>query len=293
LAIVWFLPLLLCIPLALLTRSGGMCIAIAAAIGSFLLLFGHAWTVSPPNPGRGMPLRVATFNHRFDNDNIPGILAAIRAQDADIIALQELSVPVAAALQHDLSSVYPYQWLSPAPDASGLGLLSRYPLLTTQPEPTFRGQRVTLSIHGRALTVINVHPNTPFPKTQHETLGQLVATAQQYDQGGRSEQLARLLQQVTQVAGPIIVLGDFNTSDREPSYAALAASMQDAYRTTTAGFGFTYPTQVGAFALPVMVPLIRIDYVWSAGGVVPISTQVDCHNGGSDHCLLIATLNIP
>jgi endonuclease/exonuclease/phosphatase (EEP) superfamily protein YafD len=39
------------------------------------------------------------------------------------------------------------------------------------------------------------------------------------------------------------------------------------------------------------IPLIRIDYVWSAGGVVPAAARVACASR-SDHCMVIADLQV-
>jgi hypothetical protein len=43
--------------------------------------------------------------------------------------------------------------------------------------------------------------------------------------------------------------------------------------------------------MPMTLPLTRIDYIWSAGGVVPAATRVVC-GGVSDHCMVIAELQV-
>jgi len=47
---------------------------------------------------------------------------------------------------------------------------------------------------------------------------------------------------------------------------------------------------MGPITIPV--PLVRIDYIWTRGSVVPVSTHVNCDDGGSDHCMVVADLRI-
>ncbi len=80
------------------------------------------------------------------------LIAAIRAQDADIVALQELSQPMADAIQQQLAAEYPYQVLMPAELDDGQGILSRYPLRDVARGPDFPGQRAIVDVDGQAIT---------------------------------------------------------------------------------------------------------------------------------------------
>jgi hypothetical protein len=51
------------------------------------------------------------------------------------------------------------------------------------------------------------------------------------------------------------------------------------------------PNSVSLGGVPISFPLIRIDYIWSAGGVVPIATRIAC-SSESDHCLVIADIQV-
>ena len=108
----------------------------------------------------------------------------------------------------------------------------------------------------------------------------------------RQRAVDRLWREVDKIDGPLIVMGDFNTSDREPRYAQLAARMHDAFRETNWGFGFTFPDHKRFGPLTFPFPLIRIDYVWSKGGVLPAAAHVECNNTGADHCFLVADLRV-
>ena len=289
-ALLLFAPLLILLPAALLIRSRWMMASLAAVLALFVTLFGARFMPPAAAPASGSPLRIMTFNQLFSNKRVPELIAAIRAQQADIVGLQELSEPVANALKAQLSDVYPYQVLAPG-NQSGLGLISRYPFQSSSASNSVRGQRVTIQLDGQTVTILNIHLAAPAIKIRKiPRLGVPVIAG--YDPGSPTRQVGRLAGEVDQVAGPLIVLGDFNTSDREPRYAQLAARMHDAFRETNWGFGFTFPDHKRMGPLTFPFPLVRIDYVWSKGGVLPAASHVECNNTGADHCFLVADLRV-
>lgn len=86
--------------------------------------------------------------------------------------------------------------------------------------------------------------------------------------------------------GPTILLGDFNLTDQNDSYALLRdAGLTDAFRTAGWGFGATWPVR----KLGMPFPLVRIDYIW-------YSERIHCTQAwlgpdlGSDHLPLLADL---
>ena len=289
-----FLPLVLVLPAALALRSwplrGGALLSLAA----FLALFGGLLLPRSPLPASGAPLRVMTFNHLFSNPEVATVIATLRNSQADLIALQELSPLMAGAVRRELTDRYPYQVL--APDryggAHGIGLLSRYPLAPQPVQADFPMQVAALELPGRTVTVINVHPS--IPRVHYRRIRRLLdlPVITGYEADRREGQLATVLDRIDRTSGPLIVLGDFNTGDREASYAAFAARLQDAYRATSDGFGFTFPNRHPVERLPVPFPLVRIDYIWTSPAVTPVSTQVDCADTGSDHCSLTADVRV-
>ena len=58
----------------------------------------------------------------------------------------------------------------------------------------------------------------------------------------------------------------------------------------TGGFTFPNDRRIGPITIPV--PLVRIDYIWTRGPVVPVATHVNCDDGGSDHCMVVADLRV-
>jgi endonuclease/exonuclease/phosphatase (EEP) superfamily protein YafD len=291
-ALYLFAPLLLIAPAALLSRSKWLRGAAALSIVVFLALFGARLIPPASRPAVGMKLRVMTLNQLDSNDRLDDLIRMIRAQDADVVAIQELSEPVAAAIRGRLSAEYPYQFLAAGNEDYGLGLLSRYPLRSAVRTEQFPGQRALVDIGGEQIALINVH--LPGPQIETRRLRQFrpVKVVLDYDTSERAHAVQGLLRAISEAEGPLIVLGDFNTSDREPPYDELAARLHDAYRETAWGFGFTFPNDNHLVRLTVPFPVVRIDYVWSNGGVLPAAARVICESGGSDHCAVAADLRI-
>jgi vancomycin resistance protein VanJ len=286
-----FAPLLLLIPAAIAVRSRWMRVPVGLALAIFVGLFG-AWFLPPvARPSDGTQLRVATFNLLFQNTRVDDIIAAIRAQDADVVALQELTPRVAAAVRQELRDTYPHQYLEPGMGDAGMGMISRYPLRLAD-QQGFSGQRAMLELNGQHVNLVNVHLSSPFVRTRRYRKLWSIRLITDYNTSERAGELPALLRTVDQIEGPLIVLGDFNTGDREPPYVQLAARMQDAYRATAWGFGFTFPNDKRMRSVRVPFPLVRLDYIWSTGGVVPAAARVDCNSGGSDHCIVVADLQV-
>jgi endonuclease/exonuclease/phosphatase (EEP) superfamily protein YafD len=287
-ALLLFAPLLLLIPAALVVRSWWMRGAVATALLLFLVLFGARFLPRSAPPSSGTAIRVMTFNQLFTNQRSADVIKELRAQSPDVIGFQEFSPLLAAAVQKELIGEYPYQYLAPGNQA-GLGLLSRYPLLTMREPDTAHGQRVTIQLDGQTVTIISMHLSAPY--INRRKLWSL-PIAIGYDASAPTRQVNRLAREVDAIDGPLIVMGDFNTSDREPRYAQLAARMHDAFRETNWGFGFTFPDHKSFGSLTIPIPLVRIDYIWSKGGILPVTSHVECNSTGADHCFLVADLRL-
>jgi len=283
-------PLLLLLPAALLIRSRGLRGAVAVALVIFLSLFGSR--LVPPlraQPG-GPTIRVMTFNlgNLKSSTRVASIIAAIRSQKADLVGLQELSKATMQAFQQQLSQQYPYQAYDRSRSGEGVGLLSRYPLRTIAWDHRLPGQRVVAKIDGAQVTAINISMSSP-RFTEEDNAFNGLARIREFDPAQRSRDTAALLEAIDQVGGPLVLLGDFNTSDREQGYSQFAAKLHDAYGERGWGFGFTYPNNRRLRGVEIPFPLIRIDYVWSNGGVLPLAGQVRCTDV-SDHCAVTADL---
>lgn len=291
----WFLPLLFLAPLALFVPSTRLRGATAALSLLFVLLCG-SWFVPHTTLGEGdvrlVNLKLVTLNLFATNGDRERIVTALRAQEADVIALQELSPEVATVLS--TLPEFPYRALEPSGPAahtptSGLGLLSRYPLSAYVYDAGHRFQRAVVHLSGRRPTLFNVHAPTPFDSSPNLAESLPFSTVLSYDAGERGRVLAALLDLFAGTQGPLVVLGDFNLSDFEAAYREVAAQLTNVYRATTPGFGFTLSNR--GRILPF--PFLRIDHLWMGGSVRPAAVGVDCRPTGSDHCLLWGRVAFP
>lgn len=285
-----FLPLVVVLPIALALRSRWLIGVTAVPAIIFVALFGSLFIPRASNAvAIGHNIRVATFNQLYQERQAEDMFAAIRRQHADIVALQELTPPVAEMLKRDLTAEYPYQLLAPSEGSGGMGLLSRHPFTALDPI-SGRGIPIVIDFNGQAITIVNVHIH--FSGISKARSQQILGLPyfRMYDMVGRKGQVEGLVQDLAPIAGPLIVMGDFNTGDREPGYGVMAAEFRDAFRATSTGFGYTFPNskQMGPVTIPV--PLVRIDYIWTRGPLVPLQSYVDCNDGGSDHCMVVADL---
>jgi vancomycin resistance protein VanJ len=293
-ALYLFIPLLLIVPIAWLVPTRRLRGVAVLAVAAFFGLFGPR--LIPPAVQRtgGAPLRVATFNlhYSIDQAQLADIFTTIRSEHLDVVALQELSVPAAAAIQQNLLGDYPYQALVPsATSYTGMGVISHYALEVLRPTQQIPGQLVLVRMGNTDVSLINVSLTKPEIKQRYLPVVGWVRGLGGYRINKRSREIERLLPAIDQLRGPLIVAGDFNLSDREPDYAQFAARFHDAYRETNWGFGHTFPNSMRLGVATIPFPLIRVDYIWSAGGVVPAATRVVCGTG-SDHCMVIAEVQV-
>jgi vancomycin resistance protein VanJ len=289
-AIYLFLPLPAMLVGAMLVRSVPLRLASGLMLALFLGEFG-ARLLPPPAPvAEGRPLRVLTLNHLYSNQRAAEVVAAIRAQDADIVALQELSSTVARAIDRDLADRYPYRYLAPSPKAYGLGVLSRYPMVEQQVRFPLPAQLLVADIEGAPVSVLNVH--LPSPQVRFSYGDGRVPLPSSYNDRRRERAAPELLRIIDAIDGPLVALGDFNTSEREPLYGEIAARLEDAYRQTSWGIGATFPRPQRPAILRAMPPLVRIDYIWTRGQIAPARTWLNCEVPGADHCMLVADLRL-
>ena len=247
-----------------------------------------------PNMTKASPsdsIRVMTWNIHYRTTDAAAIRQDIVAQQPDIVAIQELGTAMAAPLAIALQTDYPYQALAPVNQPDEFAVFSRYPI--ERIENNGRGnpdcicQTMTVQVKEQSINLINVH--LPLPQLGLSRIGPLpIATG--FNANRQTGKLRSLLQRIQTSQGPVIALGDFNLSDRQPNYLQLRQVAHDAFRNSGWGFGLTYPAtpQVGLFP---WFSLVRIDYVWYNRG--PSSTAAWVGKGAiADHRFLVADLNL-
>lgn len=266
----WFLMAILATGLLLVTKKW-----LGAALGAVLAIcFG--WGVVPylvPSSDDRQPtvLRVLHFNVLHVNDRYADVEAFLREQNADVVVIQELDPKWRTALQGFTGS-YPHRLIEPRRGATGMALLSRYPLdgakINLEADADWFYITATAEVDGRKLDLTAIHPPPPIG-------------------GRRSSTRNRIMKEVGYrgaAHGPHIVLGDFNCTPWSPHFRKLRKATGTRDAALGQGVMFTWYPSV----LPVAIP---IDHVL-------VSPEISVHdyqvgpNLGSDHRAVTVDLSL-
>lgn len=168
-------------------------------------------------------LSLVTFNIWHNQGDwaarLPLIVEALRAQDADVIALEEVLQDPAVNLPNQaqtLAEALGYRWVFSSADAEsqprryGNALLTRLPILATDwkkldPLDDYRtALRLRVNLGGRPVDVVATH------------------LAWQDDAGPvRARQIADLLNWLPDDGAPLVVMGDFNATQEDSGLSVL------------------------------------------------------------------------
>lgn len=229
----------------------------------------------PTKPPTDAGLTVMTANLQYGQADPGPLIEAVRANDVDVLSVQELTGEAVIALQRaGLGRSLPYQYLRPAQagSAAGTGLWSRFPLTSRDAvKRVFVNLSATITTPSGPVTVFAVHP-IPASPTDGE-LGVRNFTA-----------IRRFLESQP---GPAIAAGDFNaTRDNVPLRTLAGDGWADSATSAGAGFVRTWPTQ----GYPIG-PIVAIDHILTRQ--VPQANKVVVVDlPGSDHRGVIARISL-
>lgn len=278
------LAALVLLPFALLPGTKSLRLAFIVLAIAAVSRFGAEWW-STPTQVTGPTVDVMTWNLEEGSRPPADTVTFLREHPARVIALEELTTDVAAAIAADpeLRARYPSQALFGSDDVLGLGLLSVDPLSDVAFEhgPS-RLEAVVDGPLGR-IRLLAVHP---LPATiPRGPLGLPIG----FDPTTRDAALSRIRATITRaIAGdePVLLLGDINTASTEPEFAQFTAGLRDAHAEVGIGPGWTYrPSRLEAIG----IGLIRIDVVMTGPGLVPVAESIRCPAVG-DHCAVWTTV---
>ena len=283
----WYAPVVPFMLVAMLRRRWRM-IALGGVIALIWLgQYAPRWfTHASDQPAQ---LRVMTWNVAGWNLNINDVARAIDAEQPDLFVLQEVDEGLRRPLIAHFAARYPFYEIRLPTEAglqpADLVIFSRFPYQTSALDcPYWECYRraVDVDVRGTSVTVINVH-------IEHSpVLAQKIFDMRiPYGVADWREQAAikRLLDDTANWGKPLLILGDFNTADRQRGYDLLAQRWGDTWRERGRGMGMTWTAWRG-----VMPPMLRIDYIWHSGEFEPL--RIHTGQGISDHRYLLADFGL-
>jgi endonuclease/exonuclease/phosphatase (EEP) superfamily protein YafD len=213
------------------------------------------------------------------NPEPEAMVKLIKQEQPDILLLQEVTPRLARLLSSELTDLYPNGRLHVAYDPDiGQVILSRYPLTPVEEGSYRKGrtQKVLANTPHGDIAVWNTHPVHPLPWRQ------------QY------RQISALVEDIAVTNQPLLVGGDFNTTDQSETYRMINQYLHNAHWETGWGFGFSFPSTDrplrGKLPLPAMV---RIDHIFYSDHFFAHSARTLAEAGGSDHFPVVAELSRP
>lgn len=137
------------------------------------------------------------------------LISSVTSRDADLIVLQEVNERWLRSLR-SIDADYPYQKLIPRQDNFGIAIYSKFPLQDISVEDFVDNNlpsiSVSIAIKNKKVRIIAVHPRPP------------ISNAAASEQSLFFEMLAKA---VLSQSGPVIVVGDLNSSLTSPRYKKL------------------------------------------------------------------------
>jgi len=198
-----------------------------------------------------------------------------------------------------------------------MGILSRYPAMALDISPFVEqaGQVQIARIFspGGVVVVYNIHLQC-IPLLHAWQAGLPLAAEVRLNAQQRLTFVQTLLADIEQRGEPVIVVGDFNSTDQSDIYQQLTRHLMDAHRVAGWGFGHTFPAASASFReIPLFAhfsplasdpdrlhiwyaytfkptQLLRIDMIFYSSALMAVQSRVSEWHGDADHLPVLATL---
>ncbi len=254
-------------------------LALLLALNVGMICFAYAPLFLPrvaPVLAGGDRLTVMSYNVWSENPAMSRAAALIRREAPEVLLLQEIKPHQLEDLLAEidqqaqdgvkLNVVYEPELLQ--------AVLSPHPL---HPLGAFarkgQAQSVRVETPRGPVTVFNIHPLRGNWLRRHDKIADL------------------LREDVLTTEGPVILGGDFNTTDQIRTYRMVARHLRNSHWEAGRGFGFTFPADGyrlrGRWPVP---PLVRIDHIFYSGHWAAVGSRTLTDGGGSDHRPVVAEL---
>ncbi|RSX53500.1 endonuclease [Bifidobacterium goeldii] len=254
----------------------------------------HETVLNPSDAPQSLPsaVNVMTLNCRFGRADAAAIIAAVREHDITVLALQELSADLVAALDaQGLASLLPYRQLGEARDSDNGGFngvwtrispvnsvtsivnipAADVPAISLEYAAANSPAQVNAPARGR-VTFASAHPKSPMRGCREWSAG-IIGLGAIADSAAHSDH---------DIA---VVLGDLNSSIDHPSFRALLRhGFIDANLYEGRGPRFTFPRWL-------IWPRIVLDHVLATRGA-SFSHVRSFVVPGTDHLALTATIEL-
>jgi endonuclease/exonuclease/phosphatase (EEP) superfamily protein YafD len=284
-AVYLFVPLVLVLIVAIICKSRTL--GVGFIIGGIAFFWFWGDLLLPrynQNTSSGPTLTVMTYNVLAWHHHYDSILETIRAENPDILLLQELNNGLAGVLENELSNNYPYQVLNPVDNPEGIGVISKFPIRHSGISfaQLWAGgpQILDLEWNGEEILLVNIHM-TPTD----------ILPLDEIEESIRARELeAQLLADLAGQSGSVILGGDANTSPLSDSYKIISSVLSDSFREMGFGFGHTFPgstipgsdrPHIGRLFVPPW--MTRIDYIFHSDDWITVSARTARFDGVSDH----------
>lgn len=251
------------------------------------------WSPQPVTNSGSESLKVLSLNNSWNKTTPESLVNLIVRQNPDLVCLQETTGYHYREALPKLKASYPYQIRGP-----WAAIISKYPLRFHQTIHLAghreEQQRAAIRWHQQDIVVYNISTISPWIR-YHQVLPFLKIP--RYEYAERSAEIQDLIGRLSHEIYPVIAAGDFNMTDQSQDYHNLQTAIEDSFRESGFGFGFTWPQgwELGYLLKDsnskLNYPLFRIDYIWYSQHWGSEYTKV-LPTTGSDHLPLEAKLHL-
>lgn len=249
-------------------QQAGLAAAVAVAGIAGMAPAFPAWNATGVD-GKAPAITMVQLNLSFRNSRPGAVADFIRAENADIVTLQEVTDKTSKVMGL-LAEDYPFQIRCDARRVGGPAIMSRLPMAPGAAKGCIKGQGMAwmqVMAGGRPVSVASLHLHWPYPFAQ-------------------SDQIDRLESHLKQLPRPVLLAGDFNAA---PWSHAVKRIAQATDTDVAAGLRFSFDIRFNRWIPPIAIP---IDHILLPEGLAPLDVRLG-PGPGSDHLSVVARISLP